>query len=287
MENLKAEHPIIVSASRRTDLPAFYTDWLMQIFKEGRMIWTNPFNLVQKKYIYFDKTRVVIFWSKNPSPLVDRLDFFNKKGIHYYFQFTLNHYPEYLEPNMPGLDKRIDLFKRIVDKTGMRNVVWRFDPVVLTDRIDKNYIYDSILLTGRKLKGYVERLMISFIYLYPKVKKRLKKSGIYYKEINDKEKLNILKKIGQIGKSLGLEVMSCAEPLNMNNDLEGIGIKKGRCIDRDIIKRLFNADKALMEHLGTVKKDKGQRKECGCIESIDIGTYNTCRHNCLYCYANG
>ncbi len=285
MNQLKKEHPIIISASRRTDLPAFYTDWLISIFKKGCMIWKNPFNPSQKKEIYLNKTRLIVFWSKNPTLLADNLDLFNKKGIHYYFQFTLNPYPEYLEPNLPALDKRIDLFKKIVDKSGMKNVIWRFDPIFLSKDIDENYIYDSILSIGKKLDGYAEQMVISFVQLYSKVKKKLKKAGIICSEITNDKKINILKKIGRINKQLNLEITSCAEPLNMNNELESIGIKKGSCIGPDIIKRLFSQDKILPGHIEKVKKDKGQRKECGCIRSIDIGSYNTCSHNCIYCYA--
>ncbi len=286
MEDLKQEHPAIISASRRTDIPAFHSDWLINAFKKGRMVWKNPFNPEQKKYIHFDKTLLVVFWSKNPLQIIDKLDFFDNRGINYYFQYTLNHYPEYLEPGIPGLNDRIDMFRKIVDNSGKRNVVWRFDPIVLSDRINEKKIYDSILSIGKELKGYADRLMISFLQLYPKVNKRMKKAGGQYKKMSNEEKVDIFKTIGNIGSQLGLEVMSCAEPLNMNSELGSIGIKKGGCIDPEIIKGLFNTDEVLMKHLEKAKKDKGQRKECGCIESIDIGTYNTCKHHCLYCYAN-
>lgn len=286
MEDLKQEHPAIISASRRTDIPAFHSDWFIDIFKNGRIVWKNPFNPEQKKCIYFDKTSLIVFWTKNPLQIIDKLDFFAKKGINYYFQYTLNDYPEYLEPGIPSLNDRIDMFKKIVDNSGKRNVIWRFDPIVLCDRINEKYIYDSILSIGKELKGYADRLMISFLQLYPKVKKRMKKAGIQCKEISNEGKVNIFKNIGDIGNQLGMEAMSCAEPLNMDSELESIGIKKGRCIDPEIIEGLFNTDEVLMAHLKDTKKDKGQRKECGCIESIDIGTYNTCKHHCLYCYAN-
>ncbi len=286
MKDLKSEHPVIISASRRTDIPAFYSDWLINIFQKGEMLWKNPFNPNQKRYVYFNKTRAVIFWSKNPLQLIDKLNFFDQKGIHYYFQYTLNNYPEYLEPCTQDLNDRIDIFKKIVDRTGKKNVIWRFDPVVITDKIDEDCIYNSILSTGQRLKGYAERLVISFLKLYPRVKKKLEKAGIQCKEISNENKVSIFKNIGHIARQLGLEVMSCAEPLNINNELGNIGIKKGRCIDPDIMKELFNTDKVLMAYLETAKKDKGQRKECGCIQSIDVGTYNTCKHHCLYCYAN-
>ena len=285
MNNLKEEHPGIISASRRSDIPAFYSDWIIKLFKQGSMIWKNPFNPGQKKIIYLDNTRVIVFWSKNPYTLIDKLNFFNNRGIKYYFQFTLNKYPQYLEPKIPSLKNRIDTFKKLVDRLGTGKVIWRFDPIILTDKINENYIYESLQIIGNSLKGYTDRLMVSFIHLYSKVIKKLKKAGIKYKEISQEKKINMLKNISHIGEKLDMDIFTCAEPLNINNELNNIGIKKGSCIDKFLMKKIFAPDIELMDYLEKVKKDKGQRKECGRIQSIDIGNYNTCRHHCLYCYA--
>ncbi|MBU1076729.1 MAG: DUF1848 domain-containing protein [Spirochaetes bacterium] len=286
MSDLKEEHPLIISASRRTDLPAWHSDWLLDIFKKQKVVWKNPFNPTYKKKICFDNTRIVVFWSKYPEPLINKLDFFDKKEIRYYFQFTLNDYPVELEMDLPSLSTRIDCLKKLVDRIGKGRVVWRFDPIILTDKINPDYIFNSIRSIGDQVQGYVERLMISFICFYPKVKKRLHKAGIQYKENTDENKLELYKKIGKIGKDLGIQVMSCADPLNINNELAGKNIEKGRCVDALLIKKMFSDDQDFIEKLDLLKKDKGQRKECGCIQSVDIGSYNTCRHHCMYCYAN-
>ena len=127
--------PIIISASRATDIPAFYPEWFMHRLKEGYVKWINRFN-GQSKYVSFEKTRAIVFWTKNPEPFMRYLPELDDTGIHYYFTFTLNDYEaEKLEPNVPELKKRIDTFRRLSEKIGKEMVVWRFDPLILTKRL--------------------------------------------------------------------------------------------------------------------------------------------------------
>lgn len=186
---VKAQAPIIVSASRSTDIPAFYADWFFKRLEIGYSAWTNPFNGV-KSYVSYDKTRFIIFWSKNPRPLLTHLDELKERGIGCYIQYSLNDYEEEkLEHGVPLLAVRIDTFKRLVDVLGFGSVVWRFDPLMLTDDIDIDKLLKKIENIGNQLKGYTEKLVFSFadIALYRKVKSNLEANGVPYHEWTEEQ----------------------------------------------------------------------------------------------------
>lgn len=292
---IKTMFPVIVSASRSTDIPAFYSDWFLERVKSGYSVWINPFN--QEHYrVSFEDTRMIVFWSKNPKPLLRRLDEIEALGYRqYYFQFTLNDYvAEGLEPNVPNVEERIDTFRRLVDRIGKERVIWRFDPLLLTDKISIDVLLDRIAKIGRQLKGYTEKLVFSFIDIasYRKVQKNL--AGLNCRELSKEDQISFAQGLSQLNMELSLELSTCAEQV----DLSAYGIKHNKCVDDELMMRLFHDDAALMDFIGAEydmldgwqikksKKDKGQRKACGCIVSKDIGMYNTCPHLCRYCYAN-
>lgn len=292
---VKTMSPVILSASRSTDIPAFYSDWLVARLHEGFCDWVNPFNREVFR-VLFDKTRMIVFWSKNPRPMLERLDEVEALGFkQYYFQFTLNDYvAEGLEPNVPGVDERIVTFRRLVDRIGKERVIWRFDPLLLTDKISIDVLLDRIAKIGRQLKGYTEKLVFSFIDIasYRKVQKNL--AGLNCRELSKEDQIIFARGLSQLNMELSLELATCAEQV----DLSAYGIKHNKCVDNELMLRLFHDDAELMDFIGAEhdliegwkikksKKDKGQRKECGCIVSKDIGMYNTCPHLCRYCYAN-
>lgn len=288
--------PVIISASRATDIPAFHSDWFFRCLENGYIKWVNPFNN-KESYVFFDETRVIVFWTKNPEPMIQYLKVLDNKRIGYYFQFTLNDYEkEGFEPNVIKLEERIKIFKKLSEKIGKEKVIWRFDPLILTDQLDTDKLTEKIENIAKELKGYTEKLVFSYadIQIYSKVKNNLSKKNIKYIEFDSEKKIEIAKKISEIGKKFNLEVATCAE----NIDLSVYGIKKNKCVDDELMVRLFKDDKKLMEFLGYDEnlfsdyvenkklKDKGQRADCGCIMSKDIGEYNTCMHLCVYCYAN-
>lgn len=157
-----AQAPLIISASRATDIPAFYTDWFFHRLDMGYVRWRNPFS-GHDSYVSFDNTRFIIFWSKNPAPLLPYLSTLKKRGIGCYIQYTLNDYEaEGLEPNVPALAQRIDTFRRLVDALGIGAVVWRFDPLILTDKINIDTLLDKIAHIANVLAGYTEKLVFSF-----------------------------------------------------------------------------------------------------------------------------
>ena len=301
-EKVLAQAPIIVSASRSTDIPTFYADWFVERWKAGYVKWINPFNRVPL-YVSFKNTKVVVFWTKNPKPMMKHLDFLDENIKNYYFQFSLNDYDkEGFEGKVPRLESRIKTFKELSNKIGKEKVVWRFDPLLLTNKINVKELLKRLEKIGDELYQYTNKLVFSFadIGIYKKVENNLTKSNIQYIEFSLESMLQFAVGLEKLNKKWGLDLATCAEKFDLNK----YGINHNKCIDDDLMIDLFHHDKELMKFLGvkfiepslfdsgseitkTKKlKDQGQREACGCIMSKDIGQYNTCRHECVYCYAN-
>lgn len=280
-----AQAPLIISASRATDIPAFYTDWFFRRLEKGYVRWRNPFS-GQDSYVSFGNTRFIVFWSKNPAPLLPQLSTLKERGIGCYIQYTLNDYEtEGLEPNVPPLQQRIETFRRLVDVLGFGAVIWRFDPLILTDRITIDTLLEKIAHIADVLAGYAEKLVFSFadIESYKKVSRNLRHSGINYREWDGEYMREFASRLSAMnGNNWDFRLATCAEFI----DLSEYGIEHNRCIDPGLISRLAPDDVVLQNFLYNTKTDSGQRKACGCILSKDIGAYNTCAHGCLYCYAN-
>lgn len=280
-----AQAPLIISASRATDIPAFYTDWFFRRLEKGYVRWRNPFS-GQDSYVSFGNTRFIVFWSKNPAPLLPQLSTLKERGIGCYIQYTLNDYEaEGLEPNVPTLMQRIETFRRLVDVLGIGAVVWRFDPLILTDRINIDTLLEKISHIADALIGYTEKLVFSFadIESYKKVSRTLRHSGINYREWDEATMREFASRLSTLNRdNWNFRLATCAERI----DLSEYGIEHNRCIDPGLISRLAPDDSVLQNFLYNARGDSGQRKACGCILSKDIGAYNTCPHGCLYCYAN-
>ena len=296
-----AQAPIIISASRSTDIPTFYSDWFVSRWEAGYIKWTNPFN-GQPLYVSFKNTRLVVFWTKNPRPMFKHLDYLDKNIPNYYFQFSLNDYDkEKYEAKVPSVDSRIKTFKELSQRLGKKRVVWRYDPLILTKDIDVNELLRRVKNIGNQIHEFTEKLVFSFvdIDIYKKVENNLKKEEVPYIEWTTQNMEEFAKGISQINKNWGLQLGTCSEKI----DLDKYGIVHNKCIDDDLMIDLFSHDSQLMDFLGVeikqadlfsdgkiIKtrnlKDKGQREDCGCIMAKDIGQYNTCPHECNYCYAN-
>ena len=306
-----AQMPVIVSASRSTDIPAFYSDWFMERLKFKYVKWYNPFN-GQPLYVGFKNMRCIVFWSKNPKPMLSHLDKLDGICPNYYFQFTLNDYDaEHFEPRVPLLDERVETFKRLSERVGKDRVVWRFDPLILTDKLSVSDILAKVERLGDQVAQYTSRLVFSFIDInaYKKVSGNLKKGGVNARELTPDEMCAVAQRIGELAKGWGIAAATCGEI----KDLDQYGIEHNRCIDDRLIAKCFHRDAELMKFIGAQfvqgdmfgateeerhdrwvvsddihakHKDSGQRLACGCIMSKDIGEYNTCPHLCHYCYAN-
>jgi len=297
--------PIIISASRATDIPAFYSDWLISRVEDGYLKWKNPFSS-QVLDISFAKTRLFVFWSKNPYPLVKKLSYFDDNGYNYYFQFTVNDYEqEKWEKNLPALNKRLETFIELSELIGKQKVIWRFDPLIISDKLHPDELLKRIEKIGDQLFPYTHRLVISFIdiEIYKKVKRKLSALPDKIQEIDIATMHYFAQELMRLNQKWNLKIATCAEKI----DLQQYGIEHNRCIDDRLIIELFSDDKELMNFLSYKPsnqndflatgnnissssyeklKDKGQRKFCGCIKSKDIGQYNTCHNGCVYCYAN-
>ncbi len=313
---VEATAPVIISASRSTDIPAFYAKWFFNRLAKGHCVWYNPFNQ-QPMYISFKRCRAIVFWTKNPAPILPYLSELDKLGIHYYFQVTLNDYvKEGFEPNVPPVDLRIETFKRLSEMVGKERVIWRFDPLIVSKKITTRDLLSRIWYIGNQLKGYTEKLVFSFVDVkaYRKVQNNLiKETNSFTKEnvesaemsaMQRKEIIDGLVEFRERWRADGwkLTLATCGEDV----DLDIYGIEHNRCIDGELMKRIFADDDEFVYYLHTLKwperdmfgmlpaipvkqrkvKDTGQRKVCGCMVSKDIGMYNTCRHFCVYCYAN-
>ena len=315
-EIVEATAPVIISASRSTDIPAFFAKWFFNRLAKGYCVWYNPFNQ-QPMYISFSKCKVVVFWTKNPEQIIPFLPELDRRGIHYYFQVTLNDYmKEGFEPNVPPVEKRIEIFRKLSELIGKEKVIWRFDPLIITPTIGPRELLKRIWNIGNQLKGYTDKLVFSFVDVkaYRKVQNNLVKETMHFTkedvenaEANHAQRIEIVEGLQKIRNAWhqegwDVEMATCAEDIN----LEQYGIEHNRCIDGELMKRIFADDEELVYYLHTLKwperdifgqlppipekkknvKDVGQRKICGCMVSKDIGMYNTCRHFCVYCYAN-
>lgn len=313
-EKVTAQSPLIVSASRSTDIPAFYSDWFLERLKVGYTTWRNPFNGV-KNYISYKNTHFIVFWSKNPRPLITSglLDYLEERHIHCYVQYSLNNYEaEGLESGIPSLDYRLETFDMLVQKLGVGSVIWRFDPLIMTDKISGNTLLHRLANIAEQLKRKTDKLVFSFadIFSYKRVKRNLENDNIHYKDWTEEQMKMFASKLAEYNQEWRFRLATCAEKI----DLKPYGIEHNKCIDDDLIIRIAYNDAVLMNFLGVdirpkaltlqndentfdlgngfcaVKtkdlKDHGQRQFCGCIISKDIGQYNTCAHKCEYCYAN-
>ena len=265
---------MILSASRRTDVPNYFSDWFYNRIKEGFLYVRNPMNAHQISKIDLSPEIVdcIVFWTKNPANMLERLD--ELKDYQYYFQFTLTGYGKDVEPGLP--DKRGELiptFQKLSEKIGAQKVIWRYDPIFLNPHYTLEYHLKAFEEIAHSLAGYTRKVVISFVDLYAKTQRNT--AGLQIESLSNQDMVELAKQLVGIAGKYGMEVESCAELI----DLQSVGVKHGSCIDKKLIEEIIGC-KLIVE------KDKNQRAECGCFESVEIGTYNTCKNGCRYCYAN-
>lgn len=260
----------IFSVSRRTDIPAFFAKEFMADVRRGYTELSSPYG---QRRVSLELAKLFVFWSKNPRPLIAYLAELNSLGYEYYFQFSLNNYEsEGWEPNLPSLDKRIETFIHLSETIGKEKVLWRFDPIIVTSKLSPKEILSRIKEIGDIIHPYTDRLTFSFIDVYGKIKPTLNGLGIH--GVSNAAQQYIARGIAEMNEDWGLELCTCAEP----GSFAAYGIEHGSCIDPKLIAKLVG------QH--SLTKDTAQRKLCGCVKSVDIGSYRTCSHGCSYCYAN-
>lgn len=264
---------MILSVSRRTDIPRFYSDWFFERIKEGFLYVRNPMNSRQISRIDLspEQVELIVFWTKDPSPMLGRLSELN--SIPCYLQFTLTGYGRDVEPGLPDKQELIRVFKAFSKVLGPDRMVWRYDPIFINDRYEEAYHLRAFEQIAREFKGHTNKVVISFLDWYGKTARNMK--GIKAEEMTEERMLNISRAMAEIAGSCHMRMEACAETA----DLSQAGVSRGSCIDPVMVEKILGVP--IKE-----KKDKNQRAECGCLESVEVGAYDTCLMGCRYCYAN-
>jgi hypothetical protein len=266
---------MIISASRRTDIPSYFSDWFYNRIQDGFVLVRNPMNFHQLSKISLapDVVDAIVFWTKNPLPMLDKLNTLNDYA--YYFQFTVTPYGQDIEPNLPSKnDAIVPAFKRLSDAIGAERVIWRYDPILINDKYTLEYHIHAFDKIAEALHGYTEKVTISFIDVdYRGVKSNIQNLAL--RDFSPEAQIELGSQLAKIAHSHGLAIDTCAEQIELGQ----YGIEHARCIDDRLLARLLGCRLK-------IEKDKNQRQECACVTSIDIGMYNTCLNGCRYCYAN-
>lgn len=265
---------MIISVSRRTDIPSYYSTWFFNRLKEGYAYVRNPMNPHQISEISLSPDVVdgIVFWTKNPTPMLNSLD--KLHNYTYYFQYTLTPYGDDVEKNIPSKNNIIiPTFRKLSSLIGKERVVWRYDPILLSDKYTLQYHMQCFCRLCDKLADYTEKCTISFLDLYKKMQRNITPLGIRPLSYGQAEELAGY--FSEVAYEHGIYIDTCAE----NMELDKYGIKHASCIDQDRLERIGN-------YKLDIERDKNQRDDCNCVSSIDLGAYNTCQNGCVYCYAN-
>lgn len=275
---------MIISASRRTDVPAFYGEWFMRRIRAGSFLSVNPFNPAQAKVCSLapDAVEALVFWTKDPQPFLPHLSELDDRGHRYVFLFTLNDYPLF-EPGLRPLAERVASFRELGERLGSRRVAWRYDPIIVSSATPSAYHRERVAVLAEALRGSTDRLIVSFADYYGKVERRLATltahTGITFTDIaaaeQRQELLSLMTDIVCSATAAGMTVQTCAEAA----DLTAAGVTRGACIDGAWLQRALDL-------AAPPPRDRNQRSACLCAAAVDVGAYNTCGFGCLYCYAN-
>jgi DNA repair photolyase len=243
----------------------------MNRLNAGYLLTRNPFNPSQIKRIELSPALIdcIVFWTKNPAPMLRHLDEVDALGYRYYFQFTLTPYDKDLERNLPDKEEVIHAFCELGERFGRERLFWRYDPIILNNTLTIQYHVEHFKQLCERLSPYTNSVTISFVDLYRKLKTPL------IREILPREIEQLSKAFSEIAARYNLPIRACCE----KTDLTPYGIAPASCIDRLTIE-------SLCSHAISSKADKNQRPGCGCITAVDLGAYNTCKNGCVYCYAN-
>ena len=268
----------LISVSRRTDIPAYYGPWFMNRIAAGYCLVKNPFRPDQVRRVSLEPEQVegLIFWTRRPGPFLRHLDALDP--FPFYFQVTLNAMSTVLEPHLPPEDESCRQFVALASRLGRERVVWRFDPLLVTDLTPPAEILSRFSRLCHLLSAHTRRVVVSRAQLYTKVRRRLGRvAGLKVTDLQAEPGLShdLLGSLAEIAARHGLSVYLCAD----KEDYSHLGLNPGRCIDPEILNGAYGLNLK-------PPRDRGQRKECGCAQSVDIGAYNSCLHGCVYCYAN-
>lgn len=280
-EDSAKEVHMIISASRRTDIPAIYSRWLMNRIRTGWCVVTNPVNTKQVSWVSLSPDDVdgIVFWSKNPTPMLEHLDELDALRFTYYFQFTLNDYPRVLEPHIPSLNERLATFLKLSERLGSIRVIWRYDPIIISNTTPYSFHSDRFAKIAERLEGATRRVMVSVVDYYRKTDRRLsslERRGFSFdrEAASSPNMARLMTDLAETTIRYGMDIYTCSE----ERDFSHYGVPPGRCIDDRLLSKLLPT-------LISYPKDPSQRKFCLCVVSKDIGMNDTCIHGCPYCYS--
>ena len=270
---------MIISASRRTDIPAFYAEWMLHRLRAGYCTVANPFNRNQVSRISLrpEDVDVIVFWTRNPRPLMRYIPELDSQGYRYYFQFTILGYPREIDPRSPSAEVAVQTFRELSEQLGPTRVIWRYDPIVFTALTPPTFHHENFQHLAESLRGYAHRSVISIVDMYRKTESRMRNlegTPAAAQPCDAAEFQRLMCKLAELARVNGMDIVSCAEEI----DLRPFGIRPGKCVDDRVIAEAFGV-KVLK------RKDPTQRKTCGCVVSRDIGMYESCLCGCQYCYA--
>ncbi len=262
---------MIINTGQRTDIPAFYADWFANRLREGFVCVRNPYDPRQVSRYRLDPAVVdaIGFCTKNPAPMFPYMELLAPYGQFWFV--TITPYGRDLEPFVPDKRRLLEDFKRLSDAVGLPAVAWRYDPILLSERYTEDYHLRAFETMAAALEGYTDTAVISFLDLYPKVRRNFPEA----REVPKEQRLALGKELISIASSHGMTVKPCAE----GDELAPFGADCGGCM------RISDYERAIGKRLRAPKR-KGARARCACCLSCDIGAYDTCRHLCRYCYAN-
>ncbi len=267
----------VISASRRTDIPAFYTPWFMKRIDAGFCHSVNPFGgQVYRISLRPEDTIAIVFWTRNPKPLLPNLKLLRQKGFKFYFHFTVNGYSGLLESHNPPLKNVIPLFRQLADSIGPDLVHWRYDPILLSRKTPPDYHLEQFRVLAEQLAGATGRCYFSFVDFHGKTERNLAKveeqEGIVFAHPSREERRGLVRQLREVAAALGITLFTCCD-----DDLVGDGVQKAHCIDLDMLRKL-------RPDLWLDLPGAPTRRDCGCVKCDDIGCYDTCLHGCTYCY---
>lgn len=262
---------MIINTGQRTDIPAFYAPWFANRLREGFVCVRNPYNPQQVSRYRLDPSVVDVigFCTKNPEPMFPYMDLLRDYGQYWFV--TITPYGRDIEPNVPDKHHLLDVFRRLSDTVGVNAIGWRYDPIFLSERYTADYHLRAFEQIASALDGYTKTAVISFIDLYPKVRRNFPE----VREVPGEARLTLGKEMIRLAQAHGMVLKPCAE----GDDLAAYGADCGGCM------RISDYEFAIGKRL-VVPKRKGARAQCACYLACDIGAYNTCKHLCKYCYAN-
>jgi hypothetical protein len=268
----------IISASRRSDIPAFYSRWFLPRLEEGYCEWVHPFTGgLERVSLLAEDCLAIIFWTRNPAPLLPALQDLVSSGHFPFFHFTVTGYPKLLESHGPELEVSLRRLRELAERVGPDSVVWRYDPILVSTQTPVAFHLEQFASIARGLEGATRRVYFSFVDRYGKTQRNFERlsrqHGVGFPDPDRRERRELVLRLRDLAGRHGMTLHACCE-----DDLVGEGVKKGHCVDLEAIRRLRSDVRERLQQRPT-------REQCGCTESVDIGAYDTCVFGCCYCYA--